>query len=68
MPKPIPTKPEIIAAAALQGIAIPREHVILDRIQTAYRQVEARGGIEKIAADIEARIEAARQRLAAKAA
>ena len=64
----VPTQVEIITAAAEQGIEIPVGHVLLNHVQTSYRRVKERGGIDKIAQDIEARIEAARQRLAAKAA
>ena len=58
----IPTKRSIIAAAAAQGIAVPKGHRLLNDVQNAYRAVEARGGIDKIRADIEARIAAARNR------
>ena len=62
----IPTKRSIIAAAAAQGIAVPKGHRLLNDVQNAYRAVEQRGGIEKIGRDIEARIAAARARLAAR--
>lgn len=64
MAKKIPTKREIIKAAAAQGIVIPQGHRLLDDVRHAYRRVEERGGIQKIASDIEARIAAARARLA----
>ncbi len=64
----IPTKRSITKACAAQGITVPKGHRLLDDVQHAYRRVEERGGIQKIGADIEARIEAARARLANKSA
>lgn len=64
MASKIPTKRSIIKACAERGIPVPKGHRLLNDVQNAYRRVEERGGIQKISADIEARIAAARSRLA----
>lgn len=63
----IPSKTEIRQAMLSHPMvgAVPERWV--GAIQNAYAEVERRGGIHKIATDIEAKIEAARARLAAKA-
>jgi hypothetical protein len=60
----VPTKDELNRAAAAHGLN-PLPEIWIEKIQGAYTKIDRQGGIQSVADQIAAKIEASRVRLAA---